>query len=485
MAQVRSHVTRCTSHVTRHALHVTRCTSLAVAAVLALAGPLAGQTSLSIYSDGRVVARRTLPQPLTSGRNALTLKLDGLDPATLFSPDTSVALVSAVLRSPTDRGGALEQAVGQTLAFVRHRADGGGGGDTVRATVVRVTPPQYRLPDGRFLLSELGEPLFPGELVRTVPDVSVVLEAARARPSTELAFVTQGARWEAVYQVVLTGARCQVSGAATITSSLRADSAEVQLVAGSIKRARLPPPQPEFEQTGRMLVRAQAADAMAASEQAVGETHVYQLAGRLSLEPGTPVTTALFPRASVAYSREFVIPGALPWRGFFGQSPAEPNRVPVQVWYTLKRARGTPFGDRPLPGGTVELFQPDSQGRVQLLGEAASDHTAPGRDLRLQSGDAFDVSAERVQTDYGQEPIPPPRRGMPARQRITAAYRVTIANAKPEAITVDVRETHYGVWKVVESSVPPEKLSATEVRFRVSVPATGDGTLTYTVQVES
>src|SRR2546427_5230604 len=70
-------------------------TMLAVGA-LALAGRASGQTSLSIYSDGRVVVRRTLPQALEKGRTALTLKIDGLDPATLFSPDTSVALVSAV-----------------------------------------------------------------------------------------------------------------------------------------------------------------------------------------------------------------------------------------------------------------------------------------------------------------------------------------------------------------------------------------------------
>src|SRR6266704_2935907 len=79
MAEMRSSVARRTWH--------------AVAAVLALAGPLAGQTSLSVYSDGRVVLRRTLPQALEKGRNRLTLKLDGLDPATLFSPDTTVALV--------------------------------------------------------------------------------------------------------------------------------------------------------------------------------------------------------------------------------------------------------------------------------------------------------------------------------------------------------------------------------------------------------
>src|SRR2546426_7566367 len=138
--------------------------------------------------------------------------------------------------------------------------------------------------------------------------------------------------------------------------------------------------------------------------------------------------------------QEFIVPGALPWRGFLPQSPGDENRVPVQVWYTLKRGRGTPFGDRPLPGGTVQLYQADSAGRLQLVGEARSEHTAPGRDLRVQSGDAFDITAERVQTDYAQEQLAPPMRGMAPRQRITASYKVTISNAKPAPVTVDMRE---------------------------------------------
>jgi len=448
--------------------------------------PLAAQTSLSIYRDGRVVVRRTLPQALQQGRNALTLKLEALDPATLFSTDTSVGVISATVRFPSSKDDALARAVGQTLSFLR-QDDDDKTSDTVRATVIRVDPPQYRLSDGRLMLELPGEPLFPAELVRSIPEAQIVLDAARARPRTEIAYVAEGMTWEALYQVIVTGAKCQVSGTATITSqSLRSDTADVQLVAGAIQRTR----EPAAAAPSR-LYGARAANGVVAlqekvevSEQAVGETHVYQLPGRLSIEPNVPVTTALFPRSSAPVTQELIVPGVVPWRGWIGQNP-EPDKPPVQVWYTVKRAAKTTFGDRPLPAGTVQLYQADSSGRLQLIGEAANDHTAPGRDLRVQSGDAFDVTAERVQTDYNQEQLPPQQRGMPARQRVTAAYRVTVTNAKSESVNVDVRESHFGSWKIVESSVPAEKLSSTESRFRLSVPAGGSATLTYTVQIES
>src|SRR3989454_10580713 len=280
--------------------------------------------------------------------------------------------------------------------------------------------------------------------------------------------------WEALYQVIVIGTKAQISGTATVTSAaLRADSAEVQLVAGAIRKTRQAqaPAPAYFAVRGRVA----AADSVSpvAEEAAGGETHVYQLPGRLTIEPGTPVATALFPRSPAPVTQELIVPGVLPYRGWIGQW-TEPNRVPVQVWYTIKRAAKTSFGDRPLPAGTVQLYQADSSGRVQLIGEASNNHTAPGRDLRVQSGDAFDVTAERVQTDWNQEQLPPVRRGMPNRQRATAAYRVTITNAKAEAVNVDVREAHFGNWKITESSIHAEKLSSTESRFRVAVPAGGE-----------
>jgi hypothetical protein len=450
------------------------------AALILVGAPLAAQTSLSIYRDGRVVVRRTLSQALQQGRNGFTLRVESLDPATLFSPDTTVSITSATVRYPSTSADALVRAVGQTLSFVRAK------GDTVRATVVRAEPPQFRLSDGRLLLGLPGEPLFPAELVRSAPEAQLVVDASRARQRTEIAYVAQGVSWEALYQVIVSGARCQVSGTATVTSqTLRADSAEVQLVAGAIRRTRVAKDEAVNQSAREGRVSAMVVQGyQATSEEAVGETHVYQLPGRLTIEPGVPIATALFPRSSAPVTQELVVPGVLPWRGWIGPMP-EPNRVPVQVWYTIKRAANSAFGGRPLPAGTVQVYQADSVGRVQLIGEAANDHTAPGRDLRLQSGDAFDITAERVQTDFNQEQLPAPRRDLAPRQRATASYRVTIANAKSTAVMVDVREARSGTWKIVESSMPAEKLSSTEVRFRIQAPANGEATLTYTVQIES
>jgi hypothetical protein len=438
---------------------------------------LPAQTSLSIYRDGRVVVRQTLAQPLQQGRNAVTLGIEGLDPATLFSPDSIVSIVSATARFPSTHEDALARAVGQLLAFAREK-------DTVRATLVRANPPQVRLSDGRMLLTLPGQPLFPAGLVRTQPEAQLVLDAARARPRTEIAFVGQGMTWEAVYQVVLSRGQAAVSGAATVTSAgLRADSADVQLVAGSIRRVRAQPMYRAQEMRMDAVVAAAAPPEM--GEESVGETHVYSLPGRIAIEPNVPVTAALFPRSTAPVTQELIVPGVLPWRGYFGGYSTEPVKQPVQVWYTLKRARGSAFGDRPLPGGTAQVYQADAAGRLQLVGEATIGHTPAGKDVRMQTSDAFDVTAERVQTDHNVEQLPAPRRGAPSPRRVTAGFRVTLTNAKTEAVSVDVREAHFGEWRVTASSVPAEKLSASETRFRVSVPAGGEATLTYTVQIDS
>jgi len=122
----------------------------------------------------------------------------------------------------------------------------------------------------------------------------------------------------------------------------------------------------------------------------------------------------------------------------------------------------------------VALVPPPA--RLQLIGESSAGHTAPGRDVRLSAGSAFDLTAKRIQTTYST-------RRDSTRTIATADFKVTLTSAKDSATTVEVLEDRAGEWSVLSSSLPAEKVSSTRTRFRVRVPGKGEAVLTYRVRV--
>ena len=463
--------------------------ALAAAGTLAAAGASA-QTSLTIYNDGRVLVRRTVPVAVPNGVSTRSVPLGPIDPSTIFSLDPAVHVVRSAYDGAVDEQSVLRRAVGRRLVFRVPRLGPSGapsGNDTTSALVLSADPLQLQMPDGRVTFSMPGQPLYPAELVVSVPSAALTLESAGARDNLRLGYFAQGAQWSASYQVILAGAAAQgdarVSGSAVVQSGmLRADSAEVQLLAGSVNQAG-PVARDEVMMKARTgMVAAQAAPAPYApvGEQRVGEFHLYSVPEKLTILPGQTTSAAMFDPATVHYERNYVVHGQLPFWGYLPQQPNEED-VPVEVSYTLKRPRKTDFGDRPLPGGVVRLFQADSTGRLQLVGEAGTDHTPAGEDLRVTAGNAFDLTARRVQTSYTTR-----RDSVRAgvwRTTATAAYRVTLTNATDSSAVVDVQEERRGDWTVVTSSIKPEKVSSTITRFRVTVTAGGETVLTYRVRV--
>lgn len=452
-------------------------TTTRVAGLLLLLGAapaaLTAQTSLTIYNDGRVLVRRTVPMTLPKGSSTQRVTLGALDPASIFSLDSSVTLDGLAYDGAVDEASVLRRSVGRRVVFRLPESK-----DTLSALVLGVDPLRLRLPDGSVTFSPPGAAIYPGDVVVADPTASLRLTSEKAQDRLRLGYFTTGAAWQAAYQVVIGGTDGRVTGSAVIESqTLRAEDAELQLLAGAVSQAQPAAPSPVMYQARAM------ADAMekreSATEQRVGEFHLYSLPGRTSLRPGLTNTIALFEPVQVKYERNYVVRGMVPWWGILPQQGDE-TEAPVEVSYTLKRPRKTAFGDRPLPGGIVRLFQADSGGRAQLIGEAAMDHTPAGEDVRLSAGTAFDLSARRVQTTYVTR-RDSTRAGW--RTLATADYKVTIRNAGDSAATVDVREERQGEWSVLQSSLPAEKLSSTITRFRVKVPARGEATLTYRIRV--
>jgi hypothetical protein len=438
--------------------------------------PAYGQTSLTIYNDGRVLVRRSVAANIPKGNSNQRLTLGALDPATIFSLDSSVNLQRVSYDGAVDEASVLRRSVGKRLVFRLSDPR-----DTVSALVLGVDPLRLQLPDGRISFSPPGLALYPSELVVTDPAVSLDLQSARAQNQLRLGYFTSGASWQASYEVVLGRDNARVTGMAVLPSeSLRAENAEIHLLAGAVNRAQPPgSPQPLMRKEARGVAAMTLSD-VAATEQRVGEFHLYTLAGRSTLLPGQTTSVALFDPAQVRYEKNYVVHGEIPYWGFFPQQ-GEETQPPVEVIYTLKRPRKTDFGDRPLPAGVGRVYQADTSGGLQLVGEASLDHTAPGSDLRLDAGNAFDLTAKRVQTSYVTRRDSTTARGVYT--VATADYRVTLKNATDTAATIDVQEERAGEWSVVASSVSPEKVSSTVTRFRVRVPARGETVLTYRVRV--
>ena len=127
----------------------------------------------------------------------------------------------------------------------------------------------------------------------------------------------------------------------------------------------------------------------------------------------------------------------------------------------------------PMPSGTVRVYQADSTGGVQFVGEDRIDHTPKDEAINLKIGNAFDVICERKQTDFQKI----------AGNTYEVEYAVTVRNHKATPVSVEVHEPIGGTWRMLQSSHTWEKTSAWAAQFALPVGAGGAATLTYRVRV--
>jgi hypothetical protein len=127
----------------------------------------------------------------------------------------------------------------------------------------------------------------------------------------------------------------------------------------------------------------------------------------------------------------------------------------------------------PLPAGVVRVYQADSKGGVQFVGEDRIQHTPKDEELKLKIGNAFDVTCERNQIDF---------------QKISTnvyefEYEITLRNHKAAPIVVDVNEPIGGTWRMLRSSFGWTKTAAWAAQFTVPVASDGTAVLKYRVRV--
>ena len=143
------------------------------------------------------------------------------------------------------------------------------------------------------------------------------------------------------------------------------------------------------------------------------------------------------------------------------------------MFYQFKNEQKAGLG-MPMPAGIVRVYQADSKGGVQFVGEDRIDHTPKDETINLKIGNAFDVVCERKQTDF---------------QKIaTNVYEVEYEShaAQPQGrapVSVEVNEPIGGTWRMLHASHKWTKTDAWAAQFTVPVAVDGASTLKYRVRI--
>ena len=314
-------------------------------------------------------------------------------------------------------------------------------------------------------------PELPGNLYSRPTLIWTLDNASGTRHRVEASYLAGKLSWNADY--VLTVARddrtADLDGWVTVVngSGTSFRNATLQLVAGDLNRVK--------QVIGLMEMSALRADAPAAapamSQEAFSDYHLYTLARKTSVNNSETKQVSMLGATAFPVQKRYVVEG----QAFYyhnAQHPGASIKDVVQVFYQFKNDEKAGLG-MPMPAGTVRVYQADSKGGVQFVGEDRINHTPKDEAIDLKIGNAFDVVCERRQTDF---------------QKISSnvyelEYEITLRNHKPSPVSVEVNEPIGGTWRMLRSSHDWEKTSAWAAQF--AVPIAGDGTaaLKYRVRV--
>ncbi|MES2049288.1 MAG: DUF4139 domain-containing protein [Pseudomonadota bacterium] len=440
------------------------------------------EVAVTIYNNNLALVKDQRKLKLASGQVALAFR----DVSAQIRPET------ALLRSVTAPGSLsvieqnfdfdlltpqklLEKYVGKTVGIIRMNP----------ATGVETREEAQVLSVQNGTVFKIGERIetgIPGRIVygevpanlRDRPTLVMSLNNSYApAQNVELSYLTGGLGWKADYVVELNPAddKLDISGWVTLSNTSGASyrNAKLQLVAGDVNQVQRVVVSGSRARSDALTMAAPVQAKMA--EESLFEYHLYTLDRPTTIAENQTKQVALLSAANVPVRKEFLLAGNdYYYQGGYGDLG---KKIKIGVFIELENKESSHLGI-PLPKGIIRVYKKDAAGNAQFIGEDNIDHTPKNEKVRLKLGDAFDVTADKKQTDFKKVA------GTSKYNYIfESAYEIVLKNAKKEAVTVKVQEPMPGDWSIISASQPHTKGASNTAVWNVVVPAEGKTTLTY------
>jgi len=446
-----------------------RFSAITIAAVtIASAACAADQSqklSITVYNNNLALVQDERRLDVPAGRTRLEFK----DVSASIKPETAALSGAGFgvveqnfdydLLTPSKM---MEKAVGHEIEIVR-TVPGTGAQTHEKATVLSVNSGVVlRIGNRIEVLSADGLPtqvIFNSipENLRAQPTLSITVDAAQAGPrDMTLSYLTTGLSWKADYVAMFdeTQNALKLQGWITLTnnSGTSYKDAKTQLVAGDVNITG------EYQNNWRPPTTVRSAGMQSSNNEAsVADYYLYTLPERVTIAEAQTKQVS-FLDLNVAAKK------AYEYRAFGFESAQNPAHADVDIDFSNK--------ERALPEGVMRVYLRDEAGEPKFAGEDNIAHTPASSDLAVKIGEAFDVTVQP--TLVSSEKI--------SKTRTRYAMSYLLRNAKPEVVTVELRQG--GLWRggnVETESLPSRRIDAGTLGWSVPVPAHGETTLTFTV----
>ena len=441
-----------------------------------LAAPAAA-TEVTVYNDDLGLVKESRSYVLKNGIQELSVVdvAARIDPTSVhFKSLTAPEGVSVLEQNfqydliSTEK--LLEKYLGREIEL--ERAVGlDGRKERIKGTLLSTAGGIVLKSEGKVLVNPGGSPILPElpEGLLTKPTLVWKLAAqSGGRHDAEISYLTNGMGWKSDYVVVANQDDTKMDLNAWVTIDNRSGAtykdAKLKLVAGDVHRA----PQPVAlmsRMKGRRVAEAEmafgGAGAPGFQERQFFEYHLYALQRATTLRDNEQKQIELASAADVPLKKVYVYEGMV-------------NPKKVSVMLEFKNSKQDNLG-MPLPKGRVRVYKKDVDGSLALAGEDEIDHTPKDEKVRVKMGEAFDLSAERRQTDTKVD-----LRGL----KLSESFEIKLRNHKDQDVVVTVRERFYGYseWRIADATHKHEKKDSQTVEFTVPIKKDGEAVLTYTAR---
>ncbi len=442
--------------------------------------------ALTVYNSNLSLVRDVRQLTLPAGETKLRFMdiAASINPATVhFRSLTEPAKLSVVEQNYEydllDPNKLLQKFVGREVTLVRPKLAGGTTEyDEVKATLLALNgAPVWKI--GNEIVTGVSYesirfPELPENLFERPTLLWTLDNSGGRRHRVEASYLTSNLSWSADYvlNVAKDEATGDLDGWVTLVnhSGTTYKNAQLQLVAGDIHRVVA---QNGLDEVSAFRAMSKAAAAPAPFQQeSFSEYHLYSLNRRTSVSDQESKQISLLNASHFPLEKVYVVNG----QAYYYRSAAQPGapvKDPVQVFYKFKNQEKSGLG-MPLPSGTIRVYQVDSRGGSLFVGEDHIDHTPKDEEIGLHIGNAFDIVAERKQTDYKTL----------SNRLFEFEYEITLRNHKDVPISVEVNEPIGGDWEILSSSYKFSKTAAFAAQFEVPIDKNGTSILKYRVRVK-